>query len=160
MAGFLALKREKRELEVRLESLHGRIHVAREELARLKEEQSGIVESLKTSSDEMRRLEVEAVALHHLIVRLESEIQKLDQTESVASAELSQLLAEKQDLELKMKDAAADIEKIEAGSRGGEQDLLVEWPCPSEPENLTLVFWPECGEGEFTYYSGVINFIR
>src|SRR5438093_30288 len=61
MAGFLALKREKRELEVRLEALRGKIHAARERLARLKEEQSGIEESLKTSSAEMRRLEMEAV---------------------------------------------------------------------------------------------------
>ncbi len=123
MAGFLALKREKRELEVRLEALRGKIHVARERLARLKEEQSGIEESLKTSSAEMRRLEMEAVGLHHFIGRLESEIQKLDQTENVTSAELSQLLAEKQDLELKMKEAAADIEEIEAASRSGEQEL-------------------------------------
>ncbi len=123
MAGFLALKREKRELEVRLEALRGKIHVARERLARLKEEQSGIEESLKTSSAEMRRLEMEAVGLHHFIGRLESEIQKLDQTENVTSAELSQLLAEKQDLELKMKEAAADIEEIEVASRSGEQEL-------------------------------------
>jgi len=123
MAGFLALKREKRELEAKLPTLRGRIQATREELARLKEEQAAVVESLKTLTTESRKLEIEAVVAKHEISRLEEEIRKIDQTENVATLELSQLLAEKQDLEAQGAEAAAGIAEIEERSRSGGEEL-------------------------------------
>jgi len=55
MAGFLALKREKRELGAKLDALEVKIQSTREEIARLKEEQSATAESLKALTAESRR---------------------------------------------------------------------------------------------------------
>jgi len=123
MAGFLALRREKRELEVKLAALRGKIQLAREELSRLKEEQTSIVEALKTLTAESRKLEVEAVVARHEIARLEEEIHKMDQLENVATQELSRLLAEKKEFETQLAEAAAGITEIEERSRSGGEEL-------------------------------------
>jgi chromosome segregation protein len=123
MAGFLAVKREKRELEVKLESLRRKLYVAREQVTKRKEEQAAVQELLKKLVAESRRLEVEAVGFHHAIGRVEAEIQKIDQSESVAAAELTQLSGERQVEETKLKDAASGIAGIESETRSGEEEL-------------------------------------
>ena len=123
MAGFLALKREKRELEVKLESLRLRIQAAREELARVKTEQASCSENLKSLTTESRKVEVELVVAQHQLERLEEEIAKLDQAEKVAGLELSQLMSEKEELETKLRDASTGIADIEERSRTGNEEL-------------------------------------
>ncbi len=122
MAGFLALKREKRELETKLERARVRIQETKGEAVRLKEEQAAMAETIKALGEESRRLEVEAVDLRHQIERLTSEIEKIGQTESVAGIELSQLLVEKADFEARMTEASAKASDIEARSRTGDED--------------------------------------
>ncbi len=123
MAGFLALKREKRELEGKLSGMRLMIQAAREEQARLKEEQSSVVEALKALTTESRKLEVEVVVARHEISRLEEEIRKIDQTENVATLELSQLQAEKQSYEAQLAEAAAGVTEIEERIRSGGEEL-------------------------------------
>ena len=123
MAGFLALKREKRELEGKLESLQAKIQVARAELERLKGEQAAAHEVLKSLDGEARKLELEAVIVDHQIARVEAEVAKIDQTDDVADDELSQMLAEKQEFESKGSEAQRSIQEIEERSRSGEQQL-------------------------------------
>jgi chromosome segregation protein len=123
MAGFLALKREKRELEVKLDKLRVRIQETKEGAARLKEEQAALIETLKALMAESRKLEVDAVDLRHQIERLSAEIEKIDQTENAASIELSQLLSEKGDYESRMQEAAAGVAEIEERSRNSGEDL-------------------------------------
>jgi chromosome segregation protein len=123
MAGFLALKREKRELEVKLDKLRVRIQVTKEEAARLKEEHAALIETLKALAAESRKLEVDAVDLRHQIERLSAEIEKIDQTENAASIELSQLLSEKGEYESRMQEAAAGVAEIEERSRNSGEDL-------------------------------------
>jgi len=123
MAGFLAVKREKRELEAKLGSLGKKIYAARERMAKRKEDQAAVEESLKNLGSESRRLEVEAVGLHHSIGRLEAEIQKVEQTENVTASELSQRYAEKQEFAAKMTQAVADVAGIESEIRSAEEEL-------------------------------------
>ena len=123
MAGFLALKREKRELEGKLESLQAKIQVARAGLERLKGEQAAAHEVLKSLDGEARKLELEAVIVDHQIARVEAEVAKIDQTDDVADDELSQMLAEKQEFESKGSEAQRSIQEIEERSRSGEQQL-------------------------------------
>ncbi|HYK90493.1 MAG TPA: AAA family ATPase, partial [Acidobacteriota bacterium] len=123
MAGFLALKREKRQLEVKLSALRLKIQATRDEHARLKEEQAAVIESLKTLTSESRKLEVEAVVARHEIARLEEEIRKIDQTENVAVLELSQLLDEKRSYETQLAETAAGVAEIEERSRSGGEEL-------------------------------------
>jgi chromosome segregation protein len=123
MAGFLALKREKRELEEKLESLQAKIQVARAELERLKGEQTAAHEVLKSLDGEARKLELEAVIVDHQIARVEAEVAKIDQTDDIADDELAQLLAEKQEFESKGSEAQRSVQEIEERSRSGEQQL-------------------------------------
>ncbi len=123
MAGFLALKRERRELEVKLASLRIKIQATREEVARLKQEQASAAESIKAVSDESRRLELDSVKLQNQIERLTSEIQKLDQTEGVTCGELSQLLSEKHAHEGSLAEAGARVAEIEERSRTSGEEL-------------------------------------
>ncbi len=123
MAGFLALKREKRELEIKLSALRGKIQITREEVARLKEEQATVSETIKTLAAESGKIEVDSVDLHHQIGRVESEIARLDQVAGVAVMELSQLLSEKAEFEAKMGEANAGIAEIEERSRTSAEEL-------------------------------------
>jgi chromosome segregation protein len=124
MAGFLALKREKRELEKKLSALSARIEATRAELAGLKQEQAAVAESLKVLTAESRKLEVETALIGHEIARLEGELEKAGQAENVANSELLQLAAEKHDLESKLEEAAGQISEIEARSGTGSEELL------------------------------------
>jgi chromosome segregation protein len=123
MAGFLALKREKRELDARLNVLQGKIDATRNELARLKQEQAAAAEALKTLELELRKLEVEAALAGHEITRLESELGKIDQVEQVTFTELFQLKAEQSDFEFKLAEAATGIKEIEERSGTGSEEL-------------------------------------
>jgi chromosome segregation protein len=123
MAGFLALKREKRELEGKLESLQAKIQVARSELELLKGEQSAAHEVLRSLDAEARKLELEAVIVDHQIARVEAEVAKIDQTDDVADDELAQLIAEKQEFESRASKAQRSIQEIEERSRSGDQRL-------------------------------------
>ena len=88
MAGFLALKREKRELGKKLTALSDKIQATREELASLKHEQAVVAESLKALTAESRKLEVETALTTHEIAKLQGELEKIGQAESVANTEL------------------------------------------------------------------------
>ena len=123
MAGFLALKREKRELQSRLGALRGKLEATRTELAGLKQERDTIADGLKTLALESRKLDVETVVIQHQIARLEGEIGKLDQTETVATLEMSQLLSERAEYEAQMARAEASIRDIEGRSRTGDEEL-------------------------------------
>ncbi|MDM7996184.1 MAG: chromosome segregation protein SMC [Acidobacteriota bacterium] len=123
MAGFLALKREKRELGKKLTALNEKIQATREELANLKREQSVVAESIKTGTAEMRKLEVETALTRHEIAKLEGEMEKIRQAETVANTELAQLKAEKQDFEAKLQDASVHIAEIEKRSGTGSEEL-------------------------------------
>ncbi len=123
MAGFLALKREKRELEKKLGTIHAKIEATRSELANLKQEQAVVAESIKALTAEARKLEVETALTGHEISRLEGELEKIGQAESVATSELSQLAAEKTDLESRLEAAAVQIAEIEARSGTGSEEL-------------------------------------
>ncbi|NWG14710.1 MAG: chromosome segregation protein SMC [Acidobacteria bacterium] len=123
MAGFLALKREKRELTAKLSALRGRLEGARAELARLKGEHETAAESLKTLAQDSRRLEVEAVVIQHEVARLEGEVAKLDQNEAVTALEISELLSERAEFETSMSAAQASLLEIEERSRTGDDEL-------------------------------------
>jgi chromosome segregation protein len=123
MAGFLALKREKRELQSKLGSLRGRIESTKAELAHLKQERDAIIEQLKAMALESRKLDVETVVIQHQVSRLEGEIGRLDQTESVAALEISQLLSERAEYETQLAQAGASIRDIEGRSRTGDEEL-------------------------------------
>jgi len=123
MSGFLALKREKRELERKLKKLQNRVQATREELAGLKREHEGAGESLKVLTAESRRLEVETALSRQEITRLESELEKTVQAEKVAVSELEQLSEEKGSLETRMNDATVRIEEIERRSGHGSEEL-------------------------------------
>jgi chromosome segregation protein len=123
MSGFLALKREKRDLQRNLNLLRAKIEKNRAHLTELKSEQAGILETLKSLSAESRQLEIDKVVLHHQIERLEGELRKLSQTGDVASMELVQLAEEKAQLEAKSREAGAGIEEVEQRSRLGAEEM-------------------------------------
>jgi chromosome segregation protein len=123
MAGFLALKREKRELGKKLSSLQEKIQATRGELANLKQEQAANTETLKVLTAESRKLEVETALKRQEIARLEAELGKIAQAEHVAASELGQLAEEKLGLEAKLVEAAAQIKEIEARSAGSNEEL-------------------------------------
>ncbi len=123
MAGFLALRREKRELEMKLNTLSGKVQSTREELARLKEEQAAAAESLKSLTAESRKLDVETALTGHEMSRLESELEKIDQLENVTNVELSQLMDEKSEIESKLEEAVAGIGEIEEHTRTQSDEL-------------------------------------
>jgi chromosome segregation protein len=124
MSGFLALKREKRELEKKLTSLHEKIESTRTEHARLKSEQVVVVESIKTLTAESRRLEVETAVTRQDITRLENELTKIDQAGKVIDFELTQLAEERIQLEAKHQAASVEVMEIEARSGTGSEELI------------------------------------
>ncbi|MBN2317885.1 MAG: chromosome segregation protein SMC [Acidobacteria bacterium] len=123
MSGFLALKREKRELERKLNKLRNKIQTTREEHAGLKREQERMGESLKVLSAESRRLEVETALSKQEISRVEGELEKIGQAENVAVTELAQLAEEKSDLEARLNEATIRIGEIEERSGHGSEEL-------------------------------------
>jgi chromosome segregation protein len=123
MAGFLALKREKRELGKKIGTLHERIEATKAELSNVKQEQAVVAESLKTLTAESRKLEVETALVSHEIAKLEGELGKITQAESVVHLELVQLATEKSELEKKLEEAAVQIAEIEARSGTGSEEL-------------------------------------
>lgn len=123
MAGFLALKREKRELGKKLTALQEKIQSTRTELTNLKQEQALAAESLKALSAESRKLDVETALAKQEVARLENELQKLSQAETVANSELSQLAAEKESLEARLAEATIQIKEIEERSGTGSEEL-------------------------------------
>ncbi len=123
MAGFLALKREKRELGKKLSALSDKIQSTREALAGMKQEHAAAAEFLKTLTAESRKLEVETALTGHEMAKLQDELEKIGQAENVARAELGQLHSEKLDFEVKLKGAAIQIEEIEKRSGTGSEEL-------------------------------------
>jgi chromosome segregation protein len=123
MAGFLALKREKRELQAKMESAKNKLQSTREESERVKKEAALVAESLKSLTADAQKLEVEIAVISHRILRLEEEISKIGQSEDVAGMELSQLESEKADFEAKLKETTADISVIEERSRLSGEEL-------------------------------------
>jgi chromosome segregation protein len=123
MAGFLALKREKRDLGKKLKALAEKIQATKGEVSSLKLEQASAAESLKLLTAESRTLEVETALKGHEIARLEGELEKIRQSENVANSELSQLAAERIDLESRLMESAAQIKEIEERSGTGTEEL-------------------------------------
>jgi len=123
MAGFLALKREKRELKAKMESARNKLQSTREELERFKKEVSLVAEALKSLAADAQKLEVEIAVTRHRILRLEEEISRISQSENVAGMELSQLGSEKADFEAKLNETTADISVIEERSRRSGEEL-------------------------------------
>jgi chromosome segregation protein len=123
MAGFLALKREKREIEKNLTSLRAKIERTRVEAAGLKDEQASVSENLKSLGTEARKLDIENVVLHHQMERFKAELGKLEQSENVAAMEVSQLAAERSEFEARREQAAAGIEEIEQRTRLSSEEL-------------------------------------
>jgi chromosome segregation protein len=123
MAGFLALKREKRELGKKLNSLQEKIQATRGELANLKQEQGTAAETLKVLTAESRKLDVETALQRQEIARLEAELEKIGQAENVAASELSQLAEEKCSLDAKLVEAAGQIKEIEERSGSSSEEL-------------------------------------
>ena len=80
MSGFLALKREKSELERKLDKLGTKIQATREEHEELKRKHASMGESLKALSAESRRLEVEtALSLQGHPMIMEAWINRLNE---------------------------------------------------------------------------------
>ena len=123
MAGFLALKREKRELGRKLNALQEKIQATRAEAANLKQEQAAAVESLKALTAESRKLDVETAVKGQEVARLQAELEKLGQAETVANSELQQLAEEKLSLETKLREAAAEMKVIEERSGSSAEEL-------------------------------------
>ncbi len=122
MAGFLALKREKRELSSKLNTLRKKLQSMQEEIAAHKRDQASAAESLKTLAAQVHDLELESITLGHRVTSLESDIEKLDRSQSVASDELAQLRAEKLDQETRLRKAAESIQEIEKVDLAGKEE--------------------------------------
>ncbi len=123
MAGFLALKREKRELTAKIAAVRGRLEGARAELACLKDEHGSATEALKALAQDSRRLEVEAVVIQHEVARLEGDLGRMDQNEAVTALEISQLLTERAEFESGLAGAQASLQEVEERSRTGDDEL-------------------------------------
>ncbi|MCL2877900.1 MAG: chromosome segregation protein SMC [Acidobacteria bacterium] len=123
MAGFLSLKREKRELEKKLVLLTGKIETARAELVGLKQQQAAASETLKTLTAEIRRLETDIALAGQKISHLERELAGIEQAESAAAAELEKLAEEKTGYEIKLEEAAGRIAEIETRRGVGDEEL-------------------------------------
>jgi chromosome segregation protein len=124
MAGFLSLKREKRDLEERLAALRERIEKMKEELSRVKQDQAEVAEALRILSTESRDRDIEFALLRHQVERLEAELQKTEQTEKVSTLELSQLQNERVEFETRLNNAESDIGEIERRSRSGGEEIV------------------------------------
>jgi chromosome segregation protein len=123
MAGFLALKREKRELKEKLSALRQKLESIRATLGNLKEDHRTLADSLSALSEESRELDIEAVVLKHHLARLEGEIQKVGQTEQVVETELGQLKSEKSEYGSKLQEVRFSIGDIEERSRSGDEEM-------------------------------------
>jgi chromosome segregation protein len=123
MAGFLALKREMRELSVRLRAVRGKIDFAREDQARLKVEQTAEAEAIRSFAERLRKLEVEAVGVCYELARAESEAARLETADGVAEQELAQLERERVEHQAKLEQSSAGILVVEDRSRSGEEEL-------------------------------------
>jgi chromosome segregation protein len=123
MAGFLALKREKRDLTKKLSALTKKIELTKEEISQLKSEQAQTSESLKALLAEARKLDVEIALSSHEIARLQNDLEKLCQIEKVAHSEIAQLAGEKGALETKIQEAVAGIQELEKRSGTGSEEL-------------------------------------
>jgi chromosome segregation protein len=124
MAGFLSLKREKRDLERQLGTLRRKIQLTREELAQAKQEQARMSESLRKLSDESRDLDINTALFRHQIESLTGELRKSEQTEIVLNLELSQLSHERQAFEARMLDAERGVGEIEERSKSGSEEIV------------------------------------
>jgi chromosome segregation protein len=123
MAGFLALKREKRELGKKLSALSDKIQLTRDEVANLKKEQTSNAGAIKALTAESRKLEVDTALTQHELAKLESELEKIGQAESVANSELAQLHSERLNFESKLAEAAGQIAEIEKRSDTSSEEL-------------------------------------
>jgi chromosome segregation protein len=123
MAGFLALKREKRDLGKKLNTLDKKIESTKEEISQLKSEQTLVGESFKALSAEARKLDVETALSGQEIARLGSDLEKLSQIENITRSEIAQLAMEKCDLDSKMKEAATGILELEKRSGTSSEEL-------------------------------------
>jgi chromosome segregation protein len=124
MAGFLALKREKKELASKLATLRKKLQTTQDQVAECKKEQASAAEELKSASEDIHALELESITLGHKTARFEADIEKLDRTEDVAAGEIEQLNAENARYEAGMREASAGIEEIERISREGQDESL------------------------------------
>ncbi len=125
MAGFLSLKREKRDLENKLASLLLRIQKSKAELVQAKQEQAAAAESLRATASEARDLDIGIALLEHQIARLGVELQKLNQSETVAGRELSLLQIEKEEFESRVVVTETSIDEIEARSRSSGEEMTL-----------------------------------
>ena len=123
MAGFLALKREKRELEKKLILLKGKVEAGRVELVELKQRQAVTEEALKMLTSEIRRLETEIALAGQKINHLERELAKIEQAYEAAATELDQLAVERTGYEIQLEEAARSIAEIETRSGAGDEEL-------------------------------------
>jgi len=123
ISGFLALKREKRELEKKLNALNNSIRGTRENFETLKREQESTGETLKVLTVESRKLEVETALSRQEIARLEGELDKIGQAENVTASEIAQLVEEKSSLETRLNEASVQIEEIETRSGQSSEEL-------------------------------------
>ena len=123
MAGFLATKREKRELEKKLVLIKGKIETLRAELADLKQTQAAADETLKTLAAEIRKLDTDIALAGQKISHLERELAVIEQAEAAAAAELEQLAEEKTRYEVKLEEAAGSIAEIETRRGTGDEEL-------------------------------------
>ena len=78
MSGFLALKREKRDLESKLNRLSVKIQQRGRISPASRRNSSRSAESIKSLAAESRKLELEVVVAGHEVSRLEKEIGKID----------------------------------------------------------------------------------
>ena len=124
MAGFLALKREKRELEKKLSLLAGKIATGREEMNNLKQQQAVATEELRTLTAEARQLDTAIALAKQKIDHLERELVRIDQAMVTAVTELEQLAEEKTGYENKLEDAAGRIAEIETRRGAGDEELM------------------------------------
>jgi chromosome segregation protein len=76
----------------------------------------------KSIAAQAHDLELESITIGHKIARLETDIDKIERTEDVDAAELTQLLAEKSEHESRLIDAAAGIAEIDKLDRAGKEE--------------------------------------
>jgi chromosome segregation protein len=122
MAGFLALKREKKELTSKIATLRRKLQGTQEQMAEFKKQQASAAEELRSVSASIHALELESISLGHKIAQFEGDIEKLKRTEHVAEGELDQLRSERTSYEARMQEAATGIEEIEKIARQGQEE--------------------------------------
>ena len=123
MAGFLSLRREKRELEKRLAVLDGNIRKSQSELARLRQEQAEAAGTLQELSAEIKDREIESALLGQQVESLQAELLKIEQAGNVSSQELAQLQNERDEFSTRLSDAERDMGEVEQCSKSGEEEM-------------------------------------